>query len=276
MSIYLRLFGVVEGDIMKKRSVLVVIIGLCLILGLAGVFLSVLPYNKEAKWSALYFDADLENIYNQSLDELKSAYEEITTLDYYEINSQFLEITYPKIEDKFLYGFEYENAKKGAVGNETIYKTKCFQISKNCFDKFNIEVGEGCIFSDDDMEYSPEKNIPIILGYEYANELEIGDVLRGVYIQNEFTYEVIGILRGGSNIDLGGQEVSLDRYLLMPSFNISEKPADAEADMFQVRHYANKLSGKLHYGSFDEFFKDYRKIRSINKEILQAEGEIVF
>lgn len=109
-----------------------------------------------------------------------------------------------------------------------------------------------------------------------ADELEIGDVLKGVYIQDEFTYEIIGILQDGSNIDLGGQEVSLNRYLLMPSFNIKEKPTNAEDDMFQVRHYANKLSGKLYYGTFNDFFKDYRKIRSINKEILQSEGEIIF
>ena len=276
MDIYLRPGGVMEGKIMKKRRALAIIIGLCLMLGLAVVSFSVLPYNGETNWSALYFDADLENIYNQSLDELKSAYEEITTLDYYEINSQFLEITYPKIKDEFLYGFEYGNAEKQVVGNETIYQTKCFQISKNCFDKFDIEVSTGRAFSDEDMEYSPGENIPIIVGYEYADELEIGDVLKGVYIQDEFTYEVIGILQEGSNIDLGGQEVRLNRYLLMPSFNIKEKPTNAEDDMFQVRHYANKLSGKLNYGSFDEFFKDYRKIRSINKEILQTEGEIVF
>lgn len=101
-------------------------------------------------------------------------------------------------------------------------------------------------------------------------------MLKGVYIQDEFTYEIIGILQDGSNIDLGGQEVSLNRYLLMPSFNIKEKPTNAEDDMFQVRHYANKLSGKLYYGTFNDFFKDYRKIRSINKEILQSEGEIIF
>ena len=262
-----------------KKKVLAVIVGLCLILGAVGavgVFLSALPYNGETKWSALYFEADLTNIYDRSLNELKSAYEEIKTLDYYEISSQFLEITYPEVEDKFLYGFEYGNAGKVVVGNETIYQTKCFQISKNCFPKFDIEVGEGCIFSDEDMEYSPEKNIPIIVGYEYANELEIGDLLKGGYIQNEFTYEVIGILREGSNIDLGGEKVSLDRYLLMPSFNIEDSPTDAEDDMFQVRHYANKLSGKLNYVSFNDFFKDYREIRSINKKILQSEGKIIF
>lgn len=260
---------------MKKRA-LAVIIGLCLILGVVGVSLSVLPYNGETKWSALYFEADLTNIYGRSLDELKSAYEEIKALDYYEINSQFLEITYPEIKDEFLYGFEYGNVEKAVVGNETIYQTKCFQISKNCFDKFDIEVDEGRIFSDEDMEHRPGKSIPIIVGCDYASELEIGDLLKGVYIQEEFPYEVIGILQKGANISLGGQEVSLDRYLLMPSFNIEYSPTDAEDDMFQVRHYANKLSGKLHYGSFNDFLKDYRKIRSINKDILQAEGKIIF
>ena len=53
-----------EGEIMKKRRVLAIIIGLCLMLGLAVVSFSVLPYNGETNWSALYFEADLENIYS--------------------------------------------------------------------------------------------------------------------------------------------------------------------------------------------------------------------
>ena len=259
---------------MKKR-ILGIVFSLCLLLGLLYTLFSLLPYNKESKWSALYFEADLVKIYEQSLDELKKAYNDMTELDYYEINSQFLEITNPKIEDKFLYGFEYGDTESWEDANKTIYPTKCLQISKNCFDRFELEVEKGRIFSDDDMEYERSK-IPIIVGHEYNEVLDIGDLLKGVYIQNEFTYEVIGVLGEGSNIDLGGQEVSLDRYLVMPSFNMEEDPVDKEDDMFQVRHYANKLSGKLHYHSFREFLECYKKICNINHNVFQTEGKIIF
>lgn len=105
--------------------------------------------------------------------------------------------------------------------------------------------------------------------------LKVGDLLKGVYIQDEFTYEVIGVLSKGANINLGGHEVSLDRYLVMPSFDIEEDPINAEDDMFQVRHYANKLSGKLHYDSFMQFLEFYKRIFDINGTF-KTEGKVVF
>lgn len=257
----------------KKAAVTAAII--CVLLGVLYIVLSFLPYNKETKWSSLYFDADLGKIYGQSLDELKSAYMEMTSIDYYEINDQFLEISYPEIDKEFLYGFEYGNPEIWNNGNSIIYPTKCFQISKNCIERFELEVETGNIFSDNDMKYVSGKYIPVIVGADYADMLGVGDLLKGVYIQNEFTYEVIGILSKGANISLGGHEVSLDRYLVMPSFNIEEDPMNEEDDVFQVRHYANKLSGKLHYDSFMQFLEFYKKVFDINNEIL-TEGEIVF
>lgn len=274
MDIHFRSWSIMEENMTKR--IIGIVIGFTLLLGLFYVPISLLPYNEDTKWSALYFEADLTQIYDQSLDELKRAYNEMVELDYYEINNQFLEITNQKIEDKFLYGFEYGNAEVWEGDDEIIYPTKCFQISKNCFEKFELDVEKGRIFSDNDMEYDQDKVIPIIAGHEYANVLNIGDSLRGVYIQDEFTYEVIGILHKGANINLGGQEVSLDRYLVIPSFNMSQDPVDEEDDMFQVRHYANKLSGKLHYDSFGEFLEFYKKIYDINHYVFQKEGEIIF
>lgn len=39
---------------------------------------------------------------------------------------------------------------------------------------------------------------------------------------------MVGVLSKGANINLGGHEVSLDRYLVMPSFDIEEDPINAE------------------------------------------------
>ena len=231
----------------KRKRVAVTTAIICALFGIIYLAVSFLPYNKNSKWSSLYFEADLGKIYGQSLDELKRAYKELTSIDYYEINNQFLEI----------------------------YLTKCFQISKNCIEKFGLEVKDGNTFSDDDMKYVSGKYIPVIVGSDYADTLKVGDLLKGVYIQDEFTYEVIGVLSKGANINLGGHEVSLDRYLVMPSFDIEEDPINAEDDMFQVRHYANKLSGKLHYDSFMQFLEFYKRIFDINGTF-KTEGKVVF
>lgn len=260
----------------KKKMVAWIVASICLLLGIGYLFTLFLPYHKDTKWSALYFDADLTKIYDQSLNELKKAYDELTSLDYYEINDQFLEISYPKIDKEFLYGFEYGNAETWISNDNVIYPTKCFQISKNCIEKFELEVDEGSTFSDNDMKYVQGESIPVIVGAGYANTLKVGDLLKGLYIQNEFTYEVVGILSKGANINLGGQAVSLDRYLVMPSFNIAEDPINEDDAIFQVRHYANKLSGKLHYNSFIQFLKSYKKIFDINHNTLKTEGEVIF
>lgn len=264
---------------MSKRQTIKIaeIIGLIFLLFalIFAVISVILPYNKE-QWSALYFEADLTRIYGTTLDELKNAYKDLTSLDYYEISDQFLEITYPSIEIECLYGYEYGIADTWKQQGTIVYPTKCFQVSQNCCSTFEIVIEEGQIFSAEDMEYIPNKAIPIIAGHEYAGNLHIGDLLEGTYLQRKLNYEVIGILREDANIDLGGQKVCLDRYLLMPSFNVTEAPQDADDDLFQVRHYANKLSGKIHYNSYLNFLRYYMKIYDINHSTLLTEGEIIF
>lgn len=260
---------------LKKRAAMVA----GLICASAAIFAAaaymVLPYSNN-QWSALYYEADLTKVYGQSLEELKNAYAELSALDYYEISNQFLEITYPDIKAVCLYGYEYGNAETWEQNGATVYPAKCFQISDNCCTRFQITIEKGRTFSAGDMEFSRDKAIPVILGHEYIADMDIGDVLVGLYIQDTFTYEVVGILSQEANIDLGGREVCLDNYILMPSFNINKTPIDENDDLFQVRHYANKLSGKLHYESFGDFLRCYINISDINKNSLLTEGKIVF
>ena len=55
-------------------------------------------------------------------------------------------LSYPEIDKEFLYGFEYGNPEIWNNGNSIIYPTKCFQISKNCIERFELEVETGNIF----------------------------------------------------------------------------------------------------------------------------------
>ena len=73
----------------KRKRVAVTTAIICALFGIIYLAVSFLPYNKNSKWSSLYFEADLGKIYGQSLDELKRAYKELTSIDYYEINNQF-------------------------------------------------------------------------------------------------------------------------------------------------------------------------------------------
>lgn len=260
----------------KKKAMIGIGVTISLSLAIISVFIASLPYHKSG-WSGLYFEADLTKIYGRSLGELKQAYTELISLDhYYEINDQFLEISYPAIEDECLYGFEYGTAETWTDDRGTIYPAKCFQLSKNCFSDLGIGIEQGRPFSMEDMEHHPTKRVPMIVGHAYQDRLGIGDEVKGRYIQDELTYEVIGILEEGAAIDLSGRSVELDRYLVIPSFDIADAPASTEDDMFQVRHYANKLSGKLHYRTFWEFLREYLTIWDINEHRLRTEGRIIY
>lgn len=113
-----------------------------------------------------------------------------------------------------------------------------FVDADDVVDEKNVERGDSGIIEDmlkeeEDIQYYAYLTLddadpslaPVII--EARNRIIfrqswVADGLKG--------YEVIGVLSKGANINLGGHEVSLDRYLVMPSFDIEEDPINAEDD----------------------------------------------
>ena len=54
----------------KRKRVAVTTAIICALFGIIYLAVSFLPYNKNSKWSSLYFEADLGKIYGQSLESL--------------------------------------------------------------------------------------------------------------------------------------------------------------------------------------------------------------
>ena len=72
------------------------------------------------------------------------------------------------------------------------------------------------------------------------------------------------------------EEVSfVDADDVVDEKNVERGDSGIIEDMFQVRHYANKLSGKLHYDSFMQFLEFYKRIFDINGTF-KTEGKVVF
>jgi len=223
-------------------------------------------YSDSTEWTGISYMPDMSTLYNQKLSEMKSAYGLFTQIEnYYEINSQSVHIPNFEFGDKFLYGYEYGHAESSIYRLETengvvpLYSVKAFQLSSNCMDKFHIEVSKGRPLAKEDMTYSNGDTMPVLLGSQYNGILDVGDKIDGEYILKDVTFEVVGILKPNSNITLYNQSVYLDRYIIMPSFNCVA-PVDQEDDTFQVRHYANKLSGKI----------PLSELQSLNYYLVQA------
>ncbi|MGM9566544.1 hypothetical protein [Evtepia sp.] len=210
-------------------------------------------YNSSSTLSQVEYQKDYTSLYRGKLNDMKYAYDQFSSLgDYYEITSQFLYVPDFPFEDHFLYLYEEGHSEDSKYlleeGNSStlISAIKTVQISNNCTDAFAISVQKGRVFTNEDMsslcKNAPNQTLPILVGSDYANLLQIGDLIEGLYIQKNISLEVVGILTPNSHITLYGYPLYLDRYVVMPSFLCSE-PLDEADYIFQVRHYANKLSG---------------------------------
>lgn len=118
----------------------------------------------------------------------------------------------------------------------------CIQISENVQSDFGFSLLNGRIFSDGDYEYNGHNNIPVILGYSYADFYSIGDSFQGNYLFDTYNFHIIGFLDKGCYINLAIKTILVDDCFIIPSFNITN--AVDITDGLKI-HYANKTSGHL-------------------------------
>ncbi|RCX20838.1 hypothetical protein DFR58_10140 [Anaerobacterium chartisolvens] len=186
------------------------------------------------------------------LNRLKMMYKKLASSDlfrYYEIYTQFMYVLNYDGPPEFKYGYDAgydeDNLLDTPKGKVRASRINCVQVSKNCFDIYNMKLLNGRYFSDKDYLYTSEKPLPVIMGYEYRDYYKIGDVLKGDYIAKKLDLEIVGFLKKDSHIRKGEALLYLDRYIVMPIFECTEEPSDLDERVFQVRHYANKTSGYL-------------------------------
>lgn len=229
--------------------------------------------SNSSGWVQLNYQVDLADLYGKKIDELKAAHNTLSSDNYFEIHNQFVYIPFFPGKEIFLYGYEEGHADDSVNQHEEIVFSgvKAVQLSHNALFRFNISVWGGEFFPDNN--YQDGDMVPVLLGYEYKDTFNVGDELEVEYIFKPFKFKVVGILNKDSHIMRLGEPLYLDRYIVMPSINCLYSPASPDEDLFQVRHYVNKLEGWFEYNNSSQLKILKNKISTINQAL---PGKITF
>lgn len=207
-----------------------------------------------------------------SFKMLKKAYEEMLNIfgnDYYEIGQQPIE--YKGVcnftEDLIVGGDEAKNQEVEELGT-IITPLKSIQIGKETADTINLKkmVTWGRFFSEEDYMYdSSKKNIPLLLGSEYVDILNIGDTFSFYYLgEEEFAGEIVGFFEKNASIYTDENEIEiLDDQIVMPSL---ETKSNAEIEKFLKKLYLTKTEGKIIYESNAKYDKITHEIERIKED----------
>ncbi len=171
---------------------------------------------KFAKYMA--YDAEYFNLY-KFVQELRST----DGLFFHSIVAQPIDISAENISNKFAYGYEDGIDKEssysvGEKGNPLIW-AKSIQITDGVLEKFGVKVDSGRSFAEKDFEFNPSDTVKVILGNEYKAYYQVGDLFDAEYLLTPIKCQVVGMLPEKSLVARRGHFISLDRYILLPSFN---------------------------------------------------------
>lgn len=169
---------------------------------------------------------------DNSLSVMKEMYENFNNTwdsSYCIIGSQpvyTLEVMFPL---KFCYGYGY-------TPNEHIDPTfmKAVQMNKNAIAMSDIELYEGRVFNQNEYTYTNGETVPVIVGYEYKEYLNLGDKFTVDYLNKILTLEVVGIAQKGS-ADARKPENILDYTIIMPAM-------DFETPSVSYKYYKDEMS----------------------------------
>lgn len=180
--------------------------------------------------------SNLKNFYLELSDNTNYTYLDKTCQGIYMENNLGTNI--------FLYG--YEKGSENYYSDEqniNYYNFKNVTINNNCWLYYNFKVIKGRCFEENDYYYND--TIPVILGYEYKDYYDIGDIFQGEYLSCEFKYKVVGILEKDSIINIQNEILFLDRYIISPSVVVPELPNNKNELFYQSASYLQKIRGSI-------------------------------
>lgn len=207
-------------------------------------------YLNDDDLSSLYEINDAEDLLKKFNGELNERY------DFYEITFQaFQSLNYLEIDDKF---FKKYGRSKDTIKNQEIEidgkrryvsSLNTVQVNQKAYDKFLSDISKGRGFQSKDFLCNKfdEKNIPVILGYDYMDYYDIGDVFELNYLEMDMKMEVIGFFENNMVLHIDNIEYMLNTYICSPYFQIIAPPATDAERLFQLRYYLEKNQGFIQY-----------------------------
>lgn len=186
---------------------------------------------------------------SDSMARLKIMYSKLKNnpqFEYLEMYDNPIVLISDRIPDEVLYTYEDgggDTHRGEEDGGEIFNEVKCFWMSRNVADLFQLQCEQGEFWREENKNASP---IPLVLGSQYKDIFAVGDVIEGLSpVSPRGEFEVTGILKKGAYLVYQGQVLSLDRYVLMPMQDGSDviMPNERAQQRFL---YLFKINGALY------------------------------
>ncbi|MGL5713523.1 MAG: hypothetical protein ACRCXT_20615 [Paraclostridium sp.] len=211
--------------------------------------------NEEVNYrlvDTLYEDPETQNkVFNDKIyfSKFKLFYEDLSKSNdiytFYENIDQQLYIKDFSGQDKFYEEYKYsENVHEYGdviVNGDKLSGINNKILSKNIIEKYNFNVISGRMLNNDDFILNNvNATIPVLVGYEFKDEYNIGDKFEADLYYKRLQFEVIGILEKDTYINKAESDdiEYLDTYIITPSINYS---LDVSVDNEEDYSYLNIL-----------------------------------
>ncbi|MGN0485399.1 MAG: hypothetical protein ACI4HI_17815 [Lachnospiraceae bacterium] len=179
-------------------------------------------------------------------DMAKKAYDRLLSepnIDYYEYSDM-----------PFYYVGEYN--KKDCAEHQFINEnnhTDCLGMwvdEKFCRDyHLNTQLDTGRTFQSHEYQADTKKPVPLLLGNHYKGAFRLGEKFKGEYVWEDFDCYVVGFLKKGASISLGGEKTVLDDYVVLPTLSVEH----IEDEHTKAVHLSVHLEGFFYYKNADAY-----------------------
>lgn len=171
----------------------------------------------------------------ENFAELNSRFYDVENCEYFALYRQPL---YSKDNNENLY-FDYTTNELTGTPQGIL----CVQLSGNVQDIFSLAVNSGRKLTADDFVYNLQKTVPVLMGADYLETYSLGDIFQAEYLYCTYTFQVVGFLSENSIIEQSTGSIFLDKYIIMPMFQINNESLVEQMFVPMKIHYANMTSG---------------------------------
>ena len=157
------------------------------------------------------------------------------------------------------------NGSVNGMGDDNNCHTqlKTLMIGKSIYGAFDNVVEIGSNFQEEDFQVEAVTDvIPVILGYDYLEIYDVGDMLALSLHTQPLTFQVIGFLQKNAVLQFN-MDIPLDQHIIVPFYDIAYEPTDDVNAYYQEIYYSQKCEGFVSIASTadaEHMFQDVRAL----------------
>ncbi|MBL3716811.1 hypothetical protein GHK52_08315 [Lactococcus garvieae] len=213
-----------------------------------------------------------------SINHVADFYNQLNKSDNFNFLSIFdqpIPVTDFKGDMQFDYAFDTERTKKGFYQDEQtgekLFDVKALQMNAQAFSFFNLSVKKGTTIDWDTVNYDSNV-LPILLGSDYNDIYNVGDIIGGSLYFKKYQFKVVGILRENASLFYqNNRNTFIDNYFIIPYPPKLPKATEKDKEFYGILNFAmingniaasrdmtgTELLNKLHDISLKSNFSHY-------------------